>query len=190
MHAARLAQWLRPAGYDAEVVSLVALIQNLGRLVVQYHYADEMAQVRRLMQPVMLPGAEPDAAPEPGLSEQTAAYAVLGADIEGMGAAVARWWGMDAAVLHMMRRLPADVPVRQIESDDDMLRAVASAANEAVDALSTPAQLQVAAVNRVATRYARVLSTTARDLQSALQASATAGSVPTANDDSGAAPAA
>ena len=226
MHAARLAQWLRPAGYDAEVVSLVALMQNLGRLVVQYHFAEEMAQVRRLMQPVMPPGAEPDAAPEPGMSppgrpkgeyrsaehegglmsppgrpkgeyrsaeherglmtEQAAAYAVLGADIEGMGAAVARWWGMDAAVLHMIRRLPSDVAVRQVETDDDMLRAVASAANEAVDALSAPPQQQTAAVNRVALRYGRVLTITARDLQSALQASATAGSAPSAGDGSGA----
>ena len=183
MHAARMAQWLRPAGYDAEVVSLVALIQNLGRMVVQYHFADEMAQVRRLMLPGTLPGAEPDAAPEPGMSEQAAAYAVLGADIEGMGAAVARWWGMDDSVLHMTRRLPTNVPVRQVETDDDMLRAVASAANEAVDALSTPAQQQTAAVSRVAQRYARALSITARDLQSALQASASAGSTPTGDDD-------
>lgn len=186
MHAARMAQWLRPAGYDAEVVSLVALIQNLGRLVVQYHFADEMAQVRRLMQPAVLPGAEPDAAPEPGMSEQAAAYAVLGADIESMGAAVARWWGMDDSVLHMTRRLPTNVPVRQVETDDDMLRTVASAANEAVDALLVPAQQQTAAVNRVALRYARALSITARDLQSALQASATGGSAPTGNDENAA----
>ncbi len=185
MHAARLAQWLRPAGYDAEVVSLVALMQNLGRLVVQYHFAEEMAQVRRLMQHVVLPGAEPETAPEPGMSEQAAAYAVLGADIEGMGTAVARWWGMDAAVLHMVRRLPTDVPVRQVETDDDTLRAVASAANEAVDALSAPPQLQTAAVNRVVLRYGRVLTITVRDLQTALQASATAGPAPTANDGSG-----
>lgn len=186
MHAARMAQWLRPAGYDAEVVSLVALIQNLGRLVVQYHFADEMAQVRRLMQPAVLPGAEPGAPPEPGMSEQAAAYAVLGADIEGMGAAVARWWGMDDSVLHMTRRLPTDVPVRQVDTDDDMLRAVASAANEAVDALLVPAQQQTAAVNRVAMRYARALSITARDLQTALQASATAGAAPTGNDQNAA----
>src|SRR5439155_1756954 len=47
-----LAQALRPAGYDGEVVLLVALLQNLGRLLVQYHFPDEAAQIRRLMQPV------------------------------------------------------------------------------------------------------------------------------------------
>ena len=118
------------------------------------------------------PHDAPDAPPEPGLSELAAAYAVLGADVEGMGAAVARWWGMDEAVLHMIRRLPLQLPVRQADSDDDVLRCVASAANEAVDALSLPAPQQAAAIERVAQRYARTLDVTARDIQSALQASA------------------
>ncbi len=175
MRAARLAQSLRPAGYDAEVVALVTVMQNLGRLVVQYHFADDMRQVRRLMQPE--PAAGSDVAAEQGsevgaMTESAAAFAVLGANIEGMGAAVARWWGMDDAVLHMIRRLPLQLPVRQVDSDDDMLRCVASAANEAVDALALPALHQAAAIERVAQRYGRALDVTARDLQTALQASA------------------
>jgi non-specific serine/threonine protein kinase len=170
--AARVAQALRPAGYDAEMVSLVALMQNLGRLVVQYHFPEEMRQVRRLMlpQPAASEG-EPD---DPGLSEQAAAYAVLGGDIEAMGLAVARWWGMDDAVLHMLRRLPAQLPVRTPVGDDDTLRLVASAANETIDTLALPAVRQAAAIERVAQRYARTLELTARDLTSVLQASARA----------------
>jgi HD-like signal output (HDOD) protein len=168
--AARLAQALRPVGYDAEMVSLVTLMQNLGRLVVQYHFPDEMRQVRRLMQPA--PPAKDGEAESPGLTEQAAAFAVLGADIEAMGAAVARWWGMDEAVLHMIRRLSPASPVRQADNDDEMLRVVASAANEAVDALALPAPRQTAALERVAQRYARVLELTLRDLAAALQASA------------------
>ena len=38
----------------------------------------------------------------------------------------------------MIRRLPADVPVRKPDNDDELLRIVASAANEAVDALELP----------------------------------------------------
>ncbi|HVK33595.1 MAG TPA: protein kinase, partial [Burkholderiaceae bacterium] len=146
------------------------LMQNLGRLVVQYHYPEEMRQVRRLMQPG--PAAK-DGEPElPGLNEQAAAFAVLGADIEAMGAAVARWWGMDDAVLHMIRRLSPASPVRQPDNDDEMLRVVASAANEAVDGLALPASRQGAMLERVAQRYARVLELTPRDLAAALQASA------------------
>ncbi len=172
LRAARVAQSLRPAGYDAEVVSLVALMQNLGRLVVQYHFADEMRQIERLKQPSQEDA--PGAAPEPGMSEQAAAYAVLGADIESMGAAVARWWGMDDAVLHMIRRLPTQLPVRQADTDDDVLRCVASAANEAVDALALPAASRTSAIERVGQRYARVLNLTAKDVHEALQVSASA----------------
>ncbi len=172
--AARLAQALRPAGYDAEMAALVTLLQNLGRLVLQYHQPEEMRQVRRLMQPA--PAAEPGQTDQPGMSEQAAGFAVLGADIDSMAQAVARWMGLgsaaDDAMLHLMRRLPLDKPVRNADSDDDVLRALASAANEAIDALALPAARQAVAIERVAKRYARVLDLNARDLTAALHASA------------------
>jgi non-specific serine/threonine protein kinase len=175
MRAARVAQALRPAGYDGEVVSLVALMQNLGRLVVQYHYPDEMRQIERLMQPS--PAGKPGEHEEPGLPEQAAAFAVLGTDIEALGHAVARWWGMDDAVLQMIRRLSATAPVRAADTDDDTIRTVGSAANEAVDALALPAERQPAAIERVAHRYSRTLGLTVRDLVAALQASQPFGEV-------------
>ena len=170
--AARLAQALRPAGYDAEMAALVTLLQNLGRLVLQYHQPDEMRQVRRLTLPA--PASEPGQADQPGMSEQAAGFAVLGADIDSMAQAVARWMGLagaDDAVLQLMRRLPLDKPVSAADNDDDMLRALASAANEAVDVLTLPAARQAAAIERVAKRYARVLDLNARDLTAALEAS-------------------
>jgi eukaryotic-like serine/threonine-protein kinase len=172
--AARLAQALRPAGYDTEMAALVTLLQNLGRLVLQYHQPEEMRQVRRLMQA----GEEG----QPGLSEQAAGFAVLGADIDSMASAVARWMGLggaDEAVLQLMRRLPLDKPVRTADGDDDVLRALASAANEAVDTLTLQPARQAAAIERVAKRYARVLDLNTRDLTAALHASATT-AVPTA----------
>ena len=39
--AGHAAQLLCPAGYDPEVVYLVTVLQNLGRLLVQYHFPDE-----------------------------------------------------------------------------------------------------------------------------------------------------
>jgi eukaryotic-like serine/threonine-protein kinase len=177
--AARLAQALRPAGYDAEMAALVTLLQNLGRLVLQYHQPEEMRQVRRLMQPA--PAAEPGQADQPGMTEQAAGFAVLGADIDSMAQAVARWMGLggaaDDAVLLLMRRLPLDKPVRSADSDDEVLRALASAANETIDALALPPARQAAAIERVAKRYARVLDVNAKDLTAALHASATATAV-------------
>lgn len=163
------AQALRPAGYDPEVIYLVATLQNLGRLMVQYHFPDEASQIRELMKST--PPVEPEEAEMPGLSEEAAAYAVLGVDIESLGAAVARHWGLGDDVLHMIRRLPVSRPVRVADTDSDMLRVAASAANEAVDALSEqPAQRQAAALQLVAQRYGRALSITVKDITDALQA--------------------
>jgi non-specific serine/threonine protein kinase len=176
--AARIAQWIRPAGYDAEVVFLLTLLQNLGRLVLQYHFPDEAQQIRRLMLPAPATKAgEPD---EPGMSEEGAAYAVLGIDIESLGAAVARQWGLDDAVMHMIRRAPAGSPVRSAETDDEVLRLTGSCANEVVDASLLPAHQQAAALQRVAQRYARALHVTLRDIQLCVQ-----GIAPGSVDDDG-----
>ena len=167
--AGHVAQVLRPAGYDAEVVYLVALLQNLGRLLVHYHFPDEAEQARQLM----LPAPSPDPAagvPElPGLSEEAASFAVLGVSSEDVGAAVARHWGLGDQVLHMIRRLPKTLPVRMPDGDDDRLRATASAANDAVDASSTLAGPRlVQALSVLAQRYARSLNVNLRDVQEAL----------------------
>ena len=170
--AGRVAVALRPAGYDAEVVYLVTLLQNLGRLVVQYHLADEAQQIRRLMLPAA--AARPGEPEEPGMTEEGASFAVLGVDTEAIGAAVARHWGLDDSVLHMVRRLAVATPVRAVESDDDLLRAIASCGNEVVDATTLPAPQVAAALQRVLQRYGRMLDLTLRDLQAALQPSSSA----------------
>jgi len=165
--AGRIAQLLRPPGYDAEVVYLVALLQSLGRLVTHYHFPEEAAQIDRLTQPVA--AQEEGEADQPGMSEENAALAVLGVDLDALGSAVARYWGLGESVLHMIRRFGPGTAVRTIESDDDMLRATASCANEVVDALHLPARHGPAAMQRVAQRYARALNLTLRDLQLAAQ---------------------
>ena len=167
--AGHTAQALRPPGYDAEVVYLVTALQNLGRLLVQYHFPDESEQIRQLMQAEPA-GAAPGAAEHAGLREEGAAYAVLGVDIESIGAAVARHWGLGDEVQLMIRRQPLDKPVRTATSDYDMLRDAASAANEAVDAMTElPAARIGPALAHVAQRYARVLGATPREIQEALE---------------------
>jgi non-specific serine/threonine protein kinase len=164
--AGRVAQALRPAGYDAEVVHLVTLLQNLGRLVTAYHFPDEMQQIHRLMQPAA--PLQAGDAEQTGMSEQAASHAVLGTDIEGIGAAVARHWGLDDGVLHLIRRMPLATQPRTVDNDEDMLRAVASCANEAIDATALPAARRPQALRRVAQRYARALRISFNDLQDAL----------------------
>lgn len=167
MRAARVAQSLRPAGYDAEVVCLVTLLQSLGRLAVHYHFPDEAQQIHRLMQPAPNPKeGEPD---EPGMSEEAAAWAVLGTGIDELGVAIARHWGLDASVQHMVRRQPLQSGVRQPDGDDDTLRLAASCGIEAVDATALPAAQVQPALQRVLQRYARPLGLTFKDLQMALE---------------------
>lgn len=172
--AGRVAVRLAPAGYDPEVTMLIALMQNLGRLVVQYHFPEESAQIRRLIQPSE--ASAEGAAADPGMSAEAASFAVLGADVEELGLAVARHWGLDESVLHMIRRLAPTAPVRHPDGDNDMLRTTASCANDLVEALAQPARRVNTALNAVASRYARALNITAREMQEALQAES--GSVP------------
>ena len=170
--AGRIAVLIRPSGYDAEVVYVITLLQNLGRLVVQYHAADEAAQIRRLMAPA--PPEKPGEPAQPGMSEEAAAYSVIGVDIESIGLAVARRWGVDDQTLQTLRRLPAQAPLHAPDSDGELLRWVASCANDLVDLQSLPAREQVPALQRLAQRYARALHLLPKDYQEVLQEAATA----------------
>ncbi|MDM4765945.1 HDOD domain-containing protein [Pelomonas sp. SE-A7] len=170
--AGEISQALRPAGYDGDVVYLICVLQNLGKLLLQYHFPDDAQQIKQLMQP-----------PEPtdtnlnpaGMTEQAAAYAVLGTDLETLGAGVARYWSLGDELLHMIRRQPADAPVRSAESDAELLRLTCSLANELVDALSGPEEKRKAGVELATRRYARVLSLGLREVMQALQPPAAAG---------------
>ena len=180
--AGAVAVRLAPAGYDGEVISLLAQMQNLGRLVVQYHLPDEAVQIRRLMLPA-------EAAPgktggEPGMSAEAASFAVLGIDLEALGLAVAQHWGLDESVQQMIRRVPPGQAVHAPESDNDALRLAASCANDLVDASTLPPKLVAAALNVVVRRYARPLGLTQPEMLAALSAVA----APDEPADSGAMP--
>lgn len=164
--AGHTAQALRPRGYDAQVVYLVAALQNLGRLMLRYHFADEAGQIDQLMRSGRVDGG---VGPQPGLTEEAAAFAVIGVDIESLGHAVARHWGLGDDVMHMARRLPPEAVVRRPTADDEVLRLTASAANDAVDAVELTDGSPAAAVGKVAQRYARALGLTVRDFTDALQ---------------------
>jgi non-specific serine/threonine protein kinase len=165
--AATLSQWFRPAGYDSEVVFLLGLMQNLGRLMCRYHFPDDAEQIASLMRPGPLTS---DGREQPGMQQDAASFAVMGIDIETLGVAVARQWGMPEDVLHMIRRLPSDRPVRSADSDADLLRATASAANDVVDVVTRLSGPQVnVALAGIAQRYHRLLGLTPRDITDALQ---------------------
>ncbi|WP_431104653.1 HDOD domain-containing protein [Roseateles noduli] len=163
--AGQVAQALRPAGYDGEVIYLISLMQNLGRLLVQYHFPDDAQQIRQLQ---VAPEATEDNPNPRGMSEQSAAYAVLGCDLESLGLAVARYWGLGDELQHMMRRQPQEAPVRHADGDTELLRLTCSLANELVDALALPERKRQAAIELATRRYARALGLGLREIYDAL----------------------
>lgn len=167
--AAELAQALRPAGYDAEVVHLITVLQNLGRLLLQYHFPDDAQQVRQLMQ---APEPSEDQPNPAGMPEQAAAYAVLGCDLEALGAAVARHWGLGDELQQMIRRLPPGSPAHASRSDADAIRLTCSLANELVDALGLPEARRRTALEAATRRYAKALGIGLREVLAALDPNA------------------
>ena len=168
--AGRVAVALRPAAFNAEVVRLVTLLQALGPLVAHHHFPDQALQVLRVCQP----GGSATAAErqDPSSRSEAAICAVLGVEPEVLGLAAARWLGVDPDVLPLLRRLPLSTPVRTPTSDDEWLRLLGSVAHEAVEAVGGPPQGQApapAALQRVLSRYGRVLQLSMRSLQGALR---------------------
>lgn len=163
--AGEVAQALRPAGYDSEVTFLIVILQNLGRLLLAYHLPDDALQMQHLMQ-----APEPtEGQPQPvGMSEQAAAYAVLGCDMDTLGTALTKYWHLGDDVMRMSRRLPVDAPVHKAMDDVELLRQTASLANELVDCFSLPEARRRAALDVVTRRYAKPLSIGAKDVQEAL----------------------
>jgi eukaryotic-like serine/threonine-protein kinase len=164
--AMRLAQALRPAAWESEVVAVVTLFQQLGQLLVQYHFPDDMTQIRRLTQPG--PPSEPGGKEEPGMNWQSAAFTVLGVDIETLAGAVVRPWGLGDDVQQLMRRMPLDATVHPPSSDDEFLRVLASCAHETIEARLLPANKVPAAMAQVVKRYGRALELSHKRLLEAL----------------------
>lgn len=161
--AGHVAEFLAPAGLDAEGALLAAQLQHLGRLLVRYHFPDEAAQIAVLMQPT---AAKEGEAATPGLSEDAAAMAVLGVDLPSLAHAVARHWGLNEAMQAMMMPLSPQQSVHTPTAADAWVRAVASCANETVEALlQAQSTARTRQLLKVASRYAKALGTTPDSLK-------------------------
>ena len=154
--AAHMARILCPADMDGEAAYLVALLQQLGGLLARYHFAEEAEQIARLVQP--------DSDDTPGMESTAAACAVLGVDLDSLGQAVARHWGLGETLQQAMRRVPLDAAVRAPELREDMLRLLASAACEAVAAAALPPGKPRAGTAKAQSPFARVMQRYARAL--------------------------
>lgn len=164
--AAITARWLRPFNIGDEDAMMAAMSQRLGRLLIQYHYPEESAQIARLMAPV--PAAEPGGRPTPGMSMEAATGAVLGIHPDELTAAVLRHWGFAESLVQAARPLGAQQSPHRPDTPDDWLRLTACLANELVELVDLPGALRGRALTQIVSRYARPTVTTQPEMLDAL----------------------
>lgn len=157
-HTARL---MAPFSIHDEEASIAAMSQRLGWLLILYHFPDESAQIKRLMQPG--PPAEPESAPTPGMSQEAAVSAVLGVNVDDLTVAVLKHWGLHERLQHAARPLSRSTPVRTPVTPEETLRAVASLANEIVATMDLEPQKAASAMHQTYLRYARALGLTVKE---------------------------
>ena len=143
---------------DGEEAFICALFHNLGQLLAQYYFPEEIEEVRKLMQAM-------------GLSESAAAMRVLGISFEDLGTGIARTWGFPAGIVNSMRRLPAGT-LRRPAGRDETLRLLAGFANEFCDSISTStADAQSKVMHSVRDRFSVSLQVNEQQLQRTLDKS-------------------
>ncbi len=165
--AGHIARWIAPFELSDEECALTAMSQRLGWLLVLYHFPDEAAQMKRLMLPG--PPAEPGGAPTPGMSLDGAAAAVLGINLDDLTQSVLKHWGWDERLIQAARPLARTAGVRHPGSGDEMLRTVASLANEIASTQDLAMDKAVSAMHQIQLRYARPLNLEARECQATME---------------------
>ncbi|HET8871899.1 MAG TPA: HDOD domain-containing protein [Aquabacterium sp.] len=169
--AGQAARLLAPFSVHDEEACVAAMSQRLGWLLLLYHFPEESAQINRLMQPG--PPQEEGASPTPGMTQEAATAAVLGINLDDLTAAVMKHWGMHERLITACRPLSKNTPVRQPHEAPETLRAVASLANELVNATTLklePSKIATAVYNACA-RYARALDVSQKECQMVLEQS-------------------
>ncbi|MBI5333433.1 MAG: HDOD domain-containing protein [Burkholderiales bacterium] len=183
--AGTLADELCQVAGRSEEAYLAALMRNLGRLLAEFYLPQEAAQVRERCRPdgaraAAGEGIDPGAAAAgtgqaPGVasggataaapvSEARASEDVLGLSYDALGAGVGRHWGLADSLLQLIAPPLGPLPGRSLDGDPQRLRWLASAANEAADALFFhPPDVAADKLRLIAMRYDRALGAGPQD---------------------------
>ena len=163
MMAGQVASGLAPRARDVEEAFLGALFGKLGRLLTEFYFPEEAAQIRQLTRPAapLRPGAV-------ALGEDVAARQVLGLSLEELGLGVAKSWGIPEALQRCMVPAEGEVPARPVEVAQ-RLPWLARVANEVADVMLHHESDDAARrVRDIADRYARALELSVRDIERAI----------------------
>jgi serine/threonine protein kinase len=144
---------------EAEEAFIGAMFQNMGRLLVQFYFPEEAAQVRALVQTQKEP-----------LSEELASLKVLGMSYENLGLGIAKAWGLPESIQRCMRQAVGSPPSSASLDPLERLRWVATASNEMADVLLKYEPADAAArIALVARKYAHCVGTTERQLNTVVE---------------------
>ncbi len=109
---------------EGEEAFIGALFQNLGRMLSQFYFPEEAADIRKLTASTREP-----------VSEVVAATRVLGIDFESLGLGVAQAWGLPDSIQRCMARPVGEPPNRLPVDALERLRWNTRAANDMADAM-------------------------------------------------------
>jgi len=146
---------LCPVMRDSEEAFIGAMFQNLGRLLAQFYFPEEAAQVRSLVQSQREP-----------VTEVSASISVLGLSFEELGVGIAKAWGLPQSIQRCMRK-PSGGPPNAASSDSgERIRWIATASNEIADLLlhCDPKETD-ARVAQVTKKYAKSMGVAPSDVQ-------------------------
>ncbi|WP_300337606.1 serine/threonine protein kinase [Accumulibacter sp.] len=140
---------------DVEQAFICSMFHNLGRLLSQYYFPEESAEIRRVQQ-------------QKNCSEEAAALQVLGLSFEDLGIGIAQSWGFPKLIVSSMRKLPAG-SVRRPVNSEDRLRVLAALSNElcALVADAGPDQQQKE-LRKIVARFGEVIAVDEQSLQRTL----------------------
>ena len=155
--AGTVAGELSPVLRESEEAFIGAMFQNLGRLLANFYFPEEVGTIRTLV-----------ASPRQPVSEATASVNVLGLNYEALGIGVAKAWGLPEGIQKCMKRPQGPPPTRAPADAGERLRWTALVGNEVADILlhTDPKEVD-ARLSQVARHYAKTLGVNPSDVQNA-----------------------
>jgi serine/threonine protein kinase len=137
---------------QGEEAFICALFHDLGRLLAQYYFPEEVGEIEKLIE-------------FKKLSANAASAQVLGLSFEELGIGIAKSWGFPASLVFSMRRLPPG-DVKRPNTTEEALHVVSGFANEMCDLLAaTPAEQRGRALTKISQRFGATLQMTERQVQ-------------------------
>lgn len=143
---------------DAEEAYICALFHNLGQLLAQYYFPEEVGEMRKLIL-------------QRGITEEQAAVQVLGITLSDLGVGIAEHWGFPKNIVSSLHPLP-EGPVHKPATQEQSLRVVAGFANELCDAIvNSPKEDRSTVLHAVGKRFGAAMPFSDKQLQGVLEKS-------------------